>query len=262
MMLFSILMLFGCNKNKAKTEAGNEIENFPSIGGVFVSKQITEQNKMPLFIYREKREGPQDSGWRIFSGFESDEYINNPENIAIYDVSSILKIDTSLKDLLLTGIGSVFERKNANSEWYEVTDFKLDDDYLVTYSLTDNWYLTINNLFERINEESGNILYTTGDKSLRIAVWNDPEKSKEQILQEHIAQIQNRIQNKTELFDFSDNFVKRIGYKTIEHDGDKKYQVIYAFSIIDNQILQLAFYYDNYKDESWAIETWKNILVK
>ena len=58
----------------------NEIENinigdFPPIGGLMVSKLITEKGNKPMFMYREKRTRNEDSGWRIFSGFETDEYL-------------------------------------------------------------------------------------------------------------------------------------------------------------------------------------------
>jgi len=43
---------------------------------------------------------------------------------------------------------------------------------------------------------------------------------------------------------------------------DMNFEVIYGFSIIDKQIIQIALYFDNAEDESWAIETWKNIKKK
>ena len=80
-----------------------------------VSRMVSEEEKKPLFMYREKRTRPEDSGWRIFSGYESQEYIDNPNNTGIYDPSTILKIDSSIRELLLKGIGSVFERENDKS---------------------------------------------------------------------------------------------------------------------------------------------------
>jgi len=253
----------GIFSRKKKTK--EDFEDFPPIGGLMVSKLITEGNKKPLFMYREKRTRQEDSGWRIFSGFESDEYTENPDNSGIYNPSTILKIDSSLKDLLLRGVGSVFEREGTKSDWYEVTDFELEDDYLTLHKLTEDWNLEINNLFERTKEEDGDILYTTGDKSLRIAIWNERNNTKEQIFEEHSQQIKNRDQTQSEtlnVYDFSDENVKRIGYEIKEQDDTKVYNVIYAFSIINDKILQMAFYFDEEKDRDWAIETWKKIKTK
>ncbi|SNR14173.1 DUF2185 domain-containing protein [Tenacibaculum jejuense] len=250
------------SRKKKKEE---NFDDFPSIGGLMVSKMVSEEEKKPLFMYREKRTRPEDSGWRIFSGYESQDYTNTPNNVGIYNPSTILKIDSSIKELLLKGVGSVFERENDKSSWYEVDDYELEDDYLTKHRLTENWILEINNLFERIKEESGDLLYTTGDKSLRIAIWDERGKNRQQIFEEHQQQINNRDESNAktlDTFDFSDDFVKRIGYEIQEQDENKKYNVIYAFSLIDEEILQMAFYFDNEKDKSWAIETWKKIKTE
>ena len=135
--------------NRKKKEIEN-FDDFPPIGGLMVSKMVSDDEMKPMFMYREKRSRPEDSGWRIFSGLESQEYTDNPENSGIYNPSTILKIDPSIKDLLLKGVGSVFERENEKSDWYEVTDYELEDDYLTKHNLTEEWTLEINNLFERI----------------------------------------------------------------------------------------------------------------
>jgi len=32
--------------------------------------------------------------------------------------------------------------------------------------------------------------------------------------------------------------------------------------MIDFEVLQLAFYFDNENDEEWAIETWRNFIIE
>lgn len=257
-------------KNK-KTEYQimNEIENiniddFLSIGGLMVSKLITEKGNKPMFMYREKRTRNEDSGWRIFSGFETDEYLENHENIGIYNPSTILKMDSSIQNLLLKGVGSVYERKDEKSEWYKVDDYELEDDFIVEHLITEEWTIEINNLFERRKEENGDLLYTTGDKSVRVAIWNF-DQTKNEIYQDQVESIENRDESESvtlSKYEFSDLDISRIGYKIRENDESKSYDVIYGFSIVDKEIIQLAFYFDNQEDESWAIETWKNIKKK
>ncbi len=239
------------------------MEELSNIGSVTVSKLITDQGKKPMFMFRGKKAVPEDSGWRIFSGLESDEYVNNAKNIGIYHVSHIIEIEPSIKNLLLKGIGSVFERKNENSEWYKVDDYELEDNFMVEHFLTEKWVIKINNLFEREKEENGDLLYTTGDKSVRIAIWNF-EKSKKEFYQEQLKSIENRDTSKSPTFtnyEFSDSNILRIGYKIKEKNPFKEYHVIYGFSIIDKEFIQVALYFDYLEDESWAIETWKNITT-
>jgi hypothetical protein len=249
---------------RKKIDNQTDFDKFPPIGGLMVSKMVVDDGKKPLFMYREKRSRPEDSGWRIFSGLESQEYTDNSDNTGIYNPSTILKIDSSIADLLLKGVGSVFERESEKSDWYSVHDFELEDDYLTTIPLTDNWEITINNLFERQKEDNGDLYFTTGDKSLWLAIWNS-EKNKFELHKEHKATIKNRddSESKTqEFFDFSDSECVRIGYSIKESDENKSYDVIYGFIIVDNQVIQIALYFDNEKDKDWAIETWKNIKKK
>lgn len=239
-------------------------DDFPPIGGLMVSKLITEKGKKPMFMYRGKRTRNEDSGWRIFTGYETEEYTDNPSNFAIYNPSTILKIDPSIQNLLLKGVGSVFERENEQSEWYKVNDYELEDDFMVEHFLTEDWTITINNLFERRKEENGDLRYTTGDKSVRIAVWNF-DQSRNEIYQEHLESIENRDESESATiskYEFSDSDISRIGYKIRESDERKEYEVIYGFSIVDKEFIQLALYFDSKEDESWAIETWKNIKKK
>ena len=249
---------------KKKKQNEKNFENFPPIGGLMVSKMIVEENKKPRFMYREKGICAEDSGWRIFSGYEPEGYVDDPQNIKIYNPATILKIDSSIEKILLKGVGSVYERADEHASWQKITDFELEDDYLVTHQLSEKWTIDINNLFERIAETDGDVLYTTGDKSVRLFVCNEQDKTRAEIYQERIQYIKDRDQSvaKTlDTFDFSDEQVLKVGYMINERDKHKTYQVIYADSIIDDQYLMLALYFDDKNDLDWAIETWKSIKV-
>lgn len=240
------------------------IDHFPPIGYLMVSKMVVEENRKPCFMYREKRSNPEDSGWRIFSGFESDEYTEDPDNCGIYAPSTILNIDASIAELLLKGVGSVYEREADDSNWVKVTDFELEDDHLITHRLTERWTIVINNLFERIVEKNGELLYTTGDKSVRLTIWNVADKLSQSLYNDYKETISQRDQSKAitrQVFELSDNTILRIGYLIDEADETKSYNVIYGFCIIDHQVIQCVFYFDDYADLNWALDTWKNIKI-
>ena len=242
----------------------DNFDNFHPIGGLPVSKMVVDHNNKPGFMYREKRTRPEDSGWRIFTGLETEEYTDDPDNTGIYSPSTILEIDPSIKEILFKGIGSVYERTEDGANWLKVTDFEMEDDYMVTHRLTEKWVIEINNLFERRIEDSGDLLYTTGDKSVRIAIWNEDDKEKDALYAEHKELSANRdetLAKTLELFDFSDNEVARTGYLVREADEEKTYSVIYGYSIVDYQVLQIAIYFDEISDTDWAIDTWKNIKL-
>ncbi|QES87411.1 immunity protein Imm33 domain-containing protein [Rhizosphaericola mali] len=243
----------------------SDFSDFPHIGGLIVSKMVIESKIRPQFMYREKPMNPKDSGWRIFSGQESDEYTNDPNNSGIYNPSTLLQIDPSIAALLLKGIGSVFERITENSDWHGIHDFKLDSDYLISKQLTQEWSFDINNLFESKLEEDGSLYFTTGDKSVRLIIWDDLDNNETDLYKMYKTDIENRDQTMAptlELFEFSEDVTPRIGYRIKESDNYKSYDVIYGFSIAGNEIVQSVFYYDEEDDKNWALETWKSLHYK
>jgi len=63
-------------------------------------------------MYREHREeDPLDSGWRFFSGDESQEYADVPSNFEIYDVNTIANYDPDITEFLDSPPGSAFGRE-------------------------------------------------------------------------------------------------------------------------------------------------------
>ena len=61
-------------------------------------------------MYRESPEESGDSGWRFLSGTETQDFLNSPDNLAIYDVNTIANYDPAIVPLLASPIGSAFER--------------------------------------------------------------------------------------------------------------------------------------------------------
>ena len=59
-------------------------------GYALAPKSLVNNMQTIRYMYREEPDNWQDSGWRFFSGTESDEYVNNPNNIGIYDIKVTL----------------------------------------------------------------------------------------------------------------------------------------------------------------------------
>lgn len=62
------------------------------------------------------------------SGFESDEYMDAPDNHAVYDVNTIANYDPEIVPFLDAPVGSTFERKNGTGEFVKVHDFAPPED--------------------------------------------------------------------------------------------------------------------------------------
>lgn len=99
-----------------------------NFGFVFATKMLVEGRRKVRFMYREEPDDPNDSGWRFFCGDEDQEYTDNPDNIGIYDVSTILEIDDSILPLLGSPSGTAFEREDENAPFTVSEDFAFDEE--------------------------------------------------------------------------------------------------------------------------------------
>lgn len=93
-------------------------------GGCIATDMITRDGRKVAFMYREAANRDLDSGWRFMSGYESDEYMDDPNNHAVYDVNTIANYDPDIIPFLDAPAGSTFERENGTGQFVEVRDIE------------------------------------------------------------------------------------------------------------------------------------------
>lgn len=81
-------------------------------GACFATDKITVEGLRVGYMYREASDIPIDSGWRFFSGTESQAYVDDPKNTSIYDVNTVANYDPEVIPFLDAPIGAEFERSN------------------------------------------------------------------------------------------------------------------------------------------------------
>lgn len=82
----------------------------PGRGTCLATDHITVEMRPIRFMYRELPDNGGDSGWRFFSGEEPEEYVDDPKNIALYDVNTIANYDPAIIPYLDAPVFSAFER--------------------------------------------------------------------------------------------------------------------------------------------------------
>ena len=92
-----------------------EEKTMEKFGFVLATKMLVEGRRKVRYMYCEEPANPQDSGWRFLCGDENDDYVNNPDNIAIYDINTILEIDKSVLPYLNYPTGIALERADENA---------------------------------------------------------------------------------------------------------------------------------------------------
>ena len=83
-------------KKPFRLRAGQIRSIATGFGACIATDMITCGGRKVGFMYREAAEHNQDSGWRFMSGYESDEYMNDADNHAVYDVNTIANYDAEI----------------------------------------------------------------------------------------------------------------------------------------------------------------------
>lgn len=80
------------------------------LGYALATAMVARGGRRVRFMYREQAENDDDSGWRFFSGDEEQGYVDDPANIGLYALTTIVAIDPSIASLLATPAPCAFER--------------------------------------------------------------------------------------------------------------------------------------------------------
>jgi hypothetical protein len=91
-----------------------------SMGSGIASDRITVEGESVGYMYREEPSDTVDSGWRFFSGTESQEYADEPDNFAIYDLNTIANHDRAIIPYLESPVGAQLERVGGTSQFRQV----------------------------------------------------------------------------------------------------------------------------------------------
>ena len=92
----------------------------PGHGACIATDRITVDGLPVRFMYREVPRDRVDSGWRFFAGVESQEYVDDPTNLLLYDVNTIANYDPSIIPFLDAPVGAAFERHDGAGVFAQV----------------------------------------------------------------------------------------------------------------------------------------------
>ena len=92
----------------------------PSMGGCFITDRVTVDGLKIGYMYREQSNKPEDSGWRFFSGDETNEYIDDLSHTGIYAVNTAANYDSDIIPLLETPAPCAFEKNSSSRKFQRV----------------------------------------------------------------------------------------------------------------------------------------------
>lgn len=91
-----------------------------------VSRLLLDEQLPIRFMYKTVPEHLNDTGWRMFTGYETDEFLANEQlNMIPMPLERICQIDPSLTELVQYNAGTVWERRPDADGWERVYDFRI-----------------------------------------------------------------------------------------------------------------------------------------
>lgn len=87
------------------------------VGYCIATKRVAQPGARVGYMYREHPDERDDSGWRFFVGDETDEEVDDAENLAIYDVNTIAAIDPAIIARLHAPYGSSWDRVEGSDKF-------------------------------------------------------------------------------------------------------------------------------------------------
>ena len=91
----------------------------PDRGGCLASDRILVDGAAVGFMYREAASGSVQSGWVFTAGDEDQEYVDQPENWAVYEVNTICNYDPAIIPYLDHPVGAALGRVEGSDEFEE-----------------------------------------------------------------------------------------------------------------------------------------------
>lgn len=234
-------------------------------GGCIASDRITVDGARVGYMTRDKPTRAEDSGWLFTAGDETQDYMDDADNFAVYDVNTIANYDRDIIPFLDASVGSSFERiadgplepcegtempdPNATPGWpppgFPIVEGK--------HALTNTWSLTLPQPFARRIEDGSLVLWRPGITLWIAAFNNDQNESQASRLAELAASMSPEARDR---HDHVAGGVTRMRYRITEDA-----ETLMALAIADSGHLQLAVYFDDPADERVAIQIVDSITL-
>lgn len=229
----------------------NDIKDLvPNLGAGVASDQIMVDGSKIRFMCRDEPHNELDSGWSFFSGEETDEYLEDPENTSIFTLNTISNYAPEIIPFLTYPIGTEIQR-NQNGELVITEGESTPPDVVFLppieagfSSISKYWNIKIPyNMYRRIEHDS--VVFWTKD----ITIWLHEIPSNSLSIEENTSRLLEKISPKSsEIKTRSEEAFRVISYLlTEQHEGNPQHSItIFGISEI-NQML-LTVYYENEAD--------------
>lgn len=93
------------------------------------SSLILNERPLPIrFFYKEAAQHANDTGFRFYSGFETDDFLQEDHAACVAPLDCMARLDPSIIALVeRSSVGSVWERLPDSNDWVPVYDYTIPE---------------------------------------------------------------------------------------------------------------------------------------
>jgi hypothetical protein len=238
--------------------SGEQIRRLvPKMGGCIATDRITVDGARVGSMMRQSAVDDTDTGWLFLAGDETQDYIHDPGNLAVYEVNTVANYDPDIIPYLYALPGQRFDRDRETGEFVEARDSRPDPAAARLppgvrvvqglHRMTDSWTIDLPVPFRRRVEDESLVLWRAG-LTLWIGVYSG-ESSREERARELRASISPgaydvRIAERDGLAEIS--------YRVPQDSPDAGVPSLNAFVIGQDEHVRLGVYFDREDDLAHA----------
>ena len=97
------------NLFKRKSEKNTPITFIEKAGGMIVTKSLLDGKSRLKWIFIEESTNSADNGWRAIGDSDTQEYIDNPENMLVVDFNTFANIEPAILAIYNLPVGTDLE---------------------------------------------------------------------------------------------------------------------------------------------------------
>lgn len=107
----------GLFSHKKKTQA-KTTKYIEHAGGVIISKSLLAGDSKLKWMFREESVNPADNGWRALGDTDTQEYINDSNNMIVVDFNTLANIEPAVLSVYDLPVGADLELREENGKKY------------------------------------------------------------------------------------------------------------------------------------------------
>ncbi len=248
-------------KKKFKLSADDIKRMVPSIGGAIATDMITVDGNKVDYMSHKETERENDSGWIFYGGGETQEYIDDSNNMAIYDVNTIANYDPDIIPFLTYPPGTEVERNSDGK--LELITKNIEKPSVVFLQpivegkvfVTKNWGFDVSSRMLRRVDDGSLVIWKP-----EFTIWLNAYASNERSIEERVKSIVEKRSDAA--YDFqqvNENGLLKVRYQLIEKTDNEEQASAYIFGFTENHEIHISIYYDSDKHLAEIDNIWKTL---